>query len=185
MPIAQTLSEHEGPFQKNVCLLANRLFDIPCISVTCFADAGFRGKSGGAVLSSSLDRGGEYAERTRRLGEERLFGCRAVLILTELLLLLMPLTEHFCRWDKFLQGGPDVEFGVLSLLLFAGLVLVTAYRAVTSPFLALLAHRLIALPLRCLSTFGHFPLASSFFHGRVRQATPPTVSPFAGIPLRI
>jgi hypothetical protein len=185
MPIAQTLSEHEGPFQKNVCLLANRLFDIPCISVTCFADAGFRGKSGGAVLSSSLDRGGEYAERTRRLGEERLFGCRAVLILTELLLLLMPLTEHFCRWDKFLQGGPDVEFGVLSLLLFAGLVLVTAYRAVTSPFLALLAHRLIALPLRCLSTFGHFPLASSFFHGRVRQGTPPVVSPFAGIPLRI
>jgi hypothetical protein len=91
-----------------------------------------------------------------------LFGCRAVLILTEVLLLLMPLTEHFFRWDRFLQGGPDVEFGVLSLLLFAGLVLLTSYRAVTSPFLVLLAYRLIALPLRRLSTFGHFSLASSF-----------------------
>ena len=79
-----------------------------------------------------------------------MFGCRAVLILTEVLLLLMPLTEHFCRWDKFLQGGPDVEFGVLCLLLFAGLVVLTSYRAVTSPFLVLLAYRLIALPLRCL-----------------------------------
>ena len=153
--------------------------------MTCCSDASFRGKSGGAVLRSSLDRGGEYAERTRRLGAERLFGCRAVLILTEVLLLLMPLTEHFCRWDRFLQGGPDVEFGVLSLLLFAGLVLLTSYRAVTSPFLVLLAYRLIALPLRRLLTFGHFSLASSFFHGRVGQETPRAVSPLTGIPLRI
>jgi hypothetical protein len=145
----------------------------------------FSREVGGAVLGSSLDRGGEYAEQTRRLGAERLFGCRAVLILTEVLLLLMPITEHFCRWDRFLQGGPDVEFGVLSLFLFAGLVLVTAHRAVTSPFLVLLAYRLIALPLRRLSTFGHFSLASSFFHGRVRQGTPPAVSPLTGISLRI
>jgi hypothetical protein len=153
--------------------------------MTCSSHASFRGKSGGAVLGSSLDRGGEYAERTRRLGAERLFGCRAVLILTEVLLLLMPLTEHFFRWDRFLQGGPDVEFGGLSLLLFAGLVLLTSYRAVTSPFLVLLAYRLIALPLRRLLTFGHFSFASSFFQGRVGQETPRAVSPLTGIPLRI
>jgi hypothetical protein len=140
---------------------------------------------GGAFLSSSLDRGSEYAELTRRLGEERIFACRAVLILTEVLLLLMPLTEHFCRWDRFLRGGPDVEFGILSLLLFAGLVLLTAYRAVTVPFLVLLAYRLIALPLRCLRIFDHLSLAWSLFHARIRQGTPLAFPILAGVPLRI
>jgi hypothetical protein len=147
---------------------------------------GFSRESGGAVLSSSLDRGNEYAEQTRRLGEERMLACHAVLILTEVLILLMPLTEHLCRWDKFLRGGPDVEFGVLSLLLFAGLVLLTSYRAVTSPFFVLLAYRLIALPLRCLSISGHLSMASSFFLVRVRQGIPPVgLSPLALLPLRI
>jgi hypothetical protein len=115
-----------------------------------------------------------------------MLACRAVLILTAMLILLMPLTEHFCSWDKFLRGGPDVEFGILSLLLFAGLVLLTAYRAVTSPFLLLLAYRLITLPLRCLSISGHLSLTSSLFHARVRQGTPPAACPpLAGIPLRI
>jgi hypothetical protein len=124
-------------------------------------------------------------ERTRRLGEERMLACRTVLILTEVLILLMPLTEHFCRWDKFLRGGPDVEFGLLSLLLFAGLVLLTAYREVTSPFLVLLAYRLIALPLRCLSISRHLSLTSSLFQTRCRQGTPLAFSSLAGIPLRI
>jgi hypothetical protein len=119
------------------------------------------------------------------LGEKRMFACRAVLILTEMLILLMPLTEHFCKWDKFLRGGPDVEFGVLSLLLFAGLVLLTAYREVTSPFLVLLAYRLIALPLRCLSISRHWPLTSSFFQARCRQGTPLAFSSLTGTPLRI
>jgi hypothetical protein len=115
-----------------------------------------------------------------------MLACRAVLILTAVLILLMPLTEHFCSWDKFLRGGPDVEFGILSLLLFAGLVLLTAYRAVTSPFLLLLAYRLITLPLQCLSISGHLSLTSSLFHARVRQGTPAAACPpLAGIPLRI
>jgi hypothetical protein len=146
---------------------------------------GRRGKLGGAALNSSLDRGREYAERTRRLGEERMLACRTVLILTEMLLLLMPLTEHFCQWDKFLRGGPDVEFGILSLLLFAGLVLLTAYREVTSPFLVLLAYRLIALPLRCLSISRHLPQTLSWFQARCRQGTSLAFSSPAETPLRI
>ena len=114
-----------------------------------------------------------------------MLACRAVLILTEVLLLLMPLTEHFCRWDQFLRGGPDVEFGILSLLLFAGLVLLTAYREVTTPFLVLLAYRLIALPLRCLSISGHLPLTLSLFLTPCRQRTPLAFSSAAGTPLRI
>lgn len=146
---------------------------------------GFRGKSGGAVLSSSLDQGKEYADRTRRLGEKRMSACRAVLILTDLLILLMPLTEHFCKWDKFLRGGPDVEFGILSLLLFAGLVLLTAHRAVTAPFLVLLAYRLIALPLRCLSLFRRFALTSSFLRTRGMRFAPLPFAPLTGTPLRV
>jgi hypothetical protein len=140
---------------------------------------------GGAALSSSLDRGSEYAERTRRLGEGRMFGCRAVLFLTALLILLMPLTEHLYGWDKFLQGGPDVEFGILCLLLFAGLVLLMAYRAVTSAFLVLLAYRLIALPLRCLSISRHLRLTSYLFQARCRPRTPLAYFSPAETPLRI
>jgi hypothetical protein len=118
-----------------------------------------------------------------------MLACRAVLILIEVLILLMPLMEHFCKWDKFLQGGPDVEFGILCMLLFAGLVLLTAHRAVTSPLLALLAYRLIALPLRCLSISCHSPLTSSSFEARRGQGNIPAFSSLSGtqtgIPLRI
>lgn len=151
-----------------------------------YAHADFAGESGGVPLSSSLDRGREYKERTRRLGQERMLACRAVLILTEVLLLLMPLSEYFFQWDRFLRGGPDVEFGILSLLLFAGLVLLTAYREVTSPFLVLLAYRLIALPLRRLSISRYLPLTSSWFQVAYGPGTPLLALPsLAGTPLRI
>jgi hypothetical protein len=109
-----------------------------------------------------------------------MIGCRAVLILTAVLILLMPLTEHLYGWDKFLQGGPDVEFGILCLLLFAGLVLLMAHRAVTSPLPVLLAHRIIALPLRCLRISG---LAS--FVVLQAQETPLNFSSFLRTPLQI
>ncbi|MGA9720301.1 MAG: hypothetical protein WBQ79_18630 [Acidobacteriaceae bacterium] len=108
-----------------------------------------------------------------------------MLILIEVLVLLMPLTEHLCKWDRFLQGGPDVEFGILCMLLFAGLVLLTAHREVTSPLLALLAYRLIALPLRCLSSSCHPPLILSSFDARRRQASMPAFSFLNVTPLRI
>jgi hypothetical protein len=153
-----------------------------CYAIVC-------GKSGGADLSSNLDRGSEYAERTKRLSDGRMLACRAVLILIEVLLLLMPLMEHFCRWDRFLQGGPDVEFGILCLLLFAALVLLAAHRAVSSPLLALLAYRLIALPLRCLSISCDSLLMSSSFEARRRQGSTPAFSSLSGTqtgtPLRI
>ena len=114
-----------------------------------------------------------------------MLACRAVLLLTEVLLLLMPLTEHFCQWDKSLRGGPDVEFGILSLLLFAGLVLLTAYREVTSPFLVLLAYRLIALPLRCLSISRHLSLTSSLSQDDADRESPLAFCSPAETPLRV
>jgi hypothetical protein len=140
----------------------------------------------GAALSSSLNRGSAYAERTRRLGEGRTFGCRAVLILTALLILLMPLTEHLYGWDKFLRGGSDVEFGILCLLLFAGLVVLMAHRAVTSPHLVLLSYGLIVLPLRCLRLSGLASLPSASFPLQL-QCSPefPLAFSLPAIPLRI
>jgi hypothetical protein len=114
-----------------------------------------------------------------------MLACRAVLILTEVLLLLMPLSEYFFQWDRFLRGGPDVEFGILSLLLFAGLVLLTAYREATSPFLVLLVYRLIALPLRCLSISRHLLLTSYLFQARCGRRTPLAFFSLAETPLRI
>jgi hypothetical protein len=113
-----------------------------------------------------------------------MIGCRAVLILTALLILLMPLTEHLYAWDKFLQGGADVEFGSLCLLLFAGLVLVMAHRAASSPFLGLLAHRLItfALPPELIS--GLAP-SSVLCKIRAGQGTSPPLLSHSGTPLRI
>jgi hypothetical protein len=46
-------------------------------------------------------------------------------LLTTLLLLVMPVTEHLCNWDHFLRGGPDVEFSLLAGLLFAAMVVLS------------------------------------------------------------
>lgn len=93
--------------------------------------------------------------------------CRAVLILTSLLILLMPLSEHAMSWDKFLQGGTDLEFGMLCLLLFAGLVLLIAHSATKSPLFLLLwadgcgrESRLIPAHASPVSPMGDAALAS-------------------------
>ena len=49
---------------------------------------------------------------------------RILAALTILLLIVMPLTEHLCTWDKFLRGGQDFEFGLLGIASILCLVLV-------------------------------------------------------------
>jgi hypothetical protein len=49
---------------------------------------------------------------------------RVVLLFTALLLVVMPLTEYLYHFDKFLRGGEDVEFGLLSLATICALALV-------------------------------------------------------------
>ncbi len=70
---------------------------------------------------------------------------RLLLLLTSVLILVMPLTESLWNWDHFLRGGSDVEFTLLSTLLFAGLVLLAIERSLTQPIAALLLHTLLAL----------------------------------------
>ncbi len=50
---------------------------------------------------------------------------RLLVVLTALLLVVMPITEHLCNWDHFLRGGPDVEFSLLAGLLFAAMVVLS------------------------------------------------------------
>jgi hypothetical protein len=56
----------------------------------------------------------------------RIFLCfaRALLILTAISLITMPLTQHLWTWDRFLHGGRDFELTTLMILSFLALVLV-------------------------------------------------------------
>jgi hypothetical protein len=58
---------------------------------------------------------------------------RVLVLLTTLLLLAMPITEHMCNWDKFLRGGPDVEFSLLAGLLFAAIVVLSMNGTMLQP----------------------------------------------------
>jgi hypothetical protein len=51
---------------------------------------------------------------------------RLLISLACALLVVMPWTEYFCRFDKFLRGGNDLELGLLALITFYCLVLLLA-----------------------------------------------------------
>ena len=68
----------------------------------------------------------DWSERSRPLS-------RLLVLLTTLLLLVMPVTEHLCNWDRFLRGGPDVEFSLLSGLLFAAMVVLSMNGTMLQP----------------------------------------------------
>jgi hypothetical protein len=58
---------------------------------------------------------------------------RLLVLLTTVLLLVMPITEYLCNWDKFLRGGPDVEFSLLAALLFAAMVVLSMNGTMLQP----------------------------------------------------
>jgi hypothetical protein len=51
---------------------------------------------------------------------------RALLSLTAISLISMPVTQHLWTWDHFLHGGRDFELNTLMILSLLGLVLVLA-----------------------------------------------------------
>ena len=51
-------------------------------------------------------------------------GSRAALLLTAVVLLIMPFTEYLWNFDKFLRGGQDFEFGLLSVATILCLVMI-------------------------------------------------------------
>jgi hypothetical protein len=58
---------------------------------------------------------------------------RLLVLLTTVLLLVMPITEHLCNWDKFLRGGADVEFSLLAGLLFTAMVVLSMNGTILQP----------------------------------------------------
>ena len=51
-------------------------------------------------------------------------GGRLLILFTAILIFVMPWTEYFWQFDRFLRGGQDLELGLLSLLTIFSLVLV-------------------------------------------------------------
>ena len=51
-------------------------------------------------------------------------GGRLLILFTAILIFVMPWTEHFWQFDRFLRGGQDFELGLLAVLTIFSLVLV-------------------------------------------------------------
>ncbi len=51
---------------------------------------------------------------------------RFLLMITAVSLITMPITQHLWTWDRFLRGGYDFEFGLLTILLAMCLFLLLA-----------------------------------------------------------
>jgi hypothetical protein len=72
-------------------------------------------------------------------------GGRLLIVLTAILLLVMPWTEHFCQLDRFLRGGQDCELGLLALLTIFSLVLVLLQQRRQNVTLLLTVRRWLSL----------------------------------------
>jgi hypothetical protein len=100
-----------------------------------------------------------------------------------LVIVLMPLSEHLMYWDMFLHGGSDLEFGILCLLLFAGLVPLMAYRAETS--LVRVLFWMHASPRRLLVLSLGLPMTLLLPSPRSCRGESPGTAARCGTPLRI
>jgi hypothetical protein len=70
------------------------------------------------------------------LSQVHVMGGRVLLLFTVLLLAVMPLTEYYWQFDRFLRGGQDCEFGILFLATIISLALVLSQcRKQTTAFL--------------------------------------------------
>ena len=74
-----------------------------------------------------------YRGWTADLGQWIRPACRLLVLLTTVLVLVMPVTEHLCNWDHLLRGGQDVEFNLLAVLLFAAMVVLSMSGTMMQP----------------------------------------------------
>ncbi len=72
-------------------------------------------------------------------------GGRLLILFTAILIFVMPWTEYFCQFDRFLRGGQDLELGLLALLTIFSLVLVLLQRRRQDVTLLLSVRRLLSL----------------------------------------
>jgi len=72
-------------------------------------------------------------------------GGRLLILFTAILIFVMPWTEHFWQFDRFLRGGQDFELGLLSLLTIFSLVLVLLQQRRQDVALLLIVKRWLSL----------------------------------------
>src|ERR1700710_2038028 len=72
-------------------------------------------------------------------------GGRLLILSTAVLIFVMPLTEYFWQFDRFLRGGQDFELGLLSLLTIFSLVLVLLQQRRQNVVLLLTIRRWLSL----------------------------------------
>ena len=107
------------------------------MELNCFGVAGFgmEGESSGCVHllsmrspheTGKMERGETMMRRTAdsSASSAYLFGGRLLMFLTLVLVVVMPLTEYFWHFDRFMQGGQDFELSLLAAMTFLCLILV-------------------------------------------------------------
>jgi small-conductance mechanosensitive channel len=99
-------------------------------------------------------------------------GGRLLILSTAILIFVMPWTEYFWQFDKFLRGGQDFELGLLSLLTIFSLVLVLLQQRRQNVALLLAVRRWLSLifedddpraaanPCSSIAHAGDLPLSS-------------------------
>jgi hypothetical protein len=58
------------------------------------------------------------------LSQSHAMGGRLLLLFTSILLAVMPWTEYYWHFDRFLRGGEDLEFGILFVVTILSLAIV-------------------------------------------------------------
>jgi len=101
-------------------------------------------------LAAYNDHGRKRGCRLHVNSTEKTAGClrrhlmtRRVILLLTVMLLVTPITEPLWNRDGFLLGGHDVDLGLLCLLMFCGLVTLSAHQVLASPLLSLLLGRYV------------------------------------------
>jgi hypothetical protein len=72
-------------------------------------------------------------------------GGRLLILFTAILIFVMPWTEYFWQFDRFLRGGQDFELSLLSLLTISSLVLVLLQQRRQNVTLLLTVRRWLSL----------------------------------------
>jgi hypothetical protein len=72
-------------------------------------------------------------------------GGRLLILFTAILTFVMPWTEYFWQFDRFLRGGEDFELGLLSLLTIFSLVFVLLQQRRQNVALLLIVRRRLSL----------------------------------------
>ncbi|MCU1251263.1 MAG: hypothetical protein JWQ49_4292 [Edaphobacter sp.] len=79
------------------------------------------------------------------ISQAHALGGRLLILFTAILIFVMPWTEYFWQFDRFLRGGQDCELGLLSLLTIFSLVLVLLQQRRQNVVLLLTVRRWLSL----------------------------------------